>query len=228
MSADLKSALLRIGVFSGLPEKVLDKLAAVAGLQRLGRGSTLFREGEEPSFVYGLVEGTVALESGPEGGETIADFMEAGDIVLVPPALLHLPYMVTVRAVTDLTVVMLPVSAFRQLAGSELSLSAALNRMLASHWRLLLRHLTHTISHDADSRLAQYLRTLAGRNAGPARFTLPDSKKALASHLGFTPSTLSRSLKRLSRLGVRSHGGTIEIEDVARLHAAPGAAEMPP
>ena len=217
-------ALLQIASLCGLPKALLDRMAAVAGLQRIGKGSTLFREGERAHFVYGLVEGTVALESGPAGDETITDFLEGGDILLVPPALLELPYMVTARAVTDLVVVLLPAQEFRHLAETEISLSAALNRALSAHWRLLLRHLTYTKNHDADTRLTKYLIDLSGRSAGPARFSLPGSKKELAAHLGMTPATLSRALKRLSPLGVKTTGAGIEIEDMARLcatHAEP-------
>jgi CRP/FNR family transcriptional activator FtrB len=82
-----------------------------------------------------------------------------------------------------------------------------------------LRQLTYAKSHDADTRLAKYLVDLSGRSAGPARLSLPGSKKELAAHLGMTPATLSRSLKRLSPLGVKTSGADIEIEDMARLCA---------
>ncbi|HWU55107.1 MAG TPA: helix-turn-helix domain-containing protein [Rhizomicrobium sp.] len=223
-------ALLRITSLSALPRTLLGRMAAAAGLQRIGKGSTLFREGERAHFVYGLVEGTVALEGGPQSGETIADFLESGDILLVPPALLQLPYMVTARAVTDLVVVLLPAEEFRHLAETEISLSSALNRALSAHWRFLLRHLTCTKSRDADTRLVEYLINLSGRSAGSARINLPGSKKELAAHLGMTPATLSRSLKRLSSLGVRTSGTDIEIEDMTRLcsaHALPVSQQWP-
>lgn len=217
-------ALSRIKSLATLPKPLLLRLAAVAGLQLIGKGSTLFREGDRAHFVYGLVEGTVALESGAQGAETIIDFLEGGDILLVPPALLQLPYMVTARAVTDLVIVLLPAQEFRHLAETEITLSTALNRVLSAHWRLLLHHLTYSKSHDADTRLMKYLIDQSGKSAGPAHFSLPGSKKELAAHLGMSPATLSRSLKRLSHLGIRTNGTDIEIEDMARLcatHPAP-------
>ena len=213
------SALSQIQCLAALPAPVLGRLAAVAGLQRIGKGSVLFREGEPAHFVYGLVGGTVALESGPMGEGTITDFLDKGDILLVPPALLQLPYMVTGRALTDLIVLLLPAEEFRHLAETEISLSSALNRVLSSHWRLLLRHLTYIKVQDADTRLAQYLTDHSGGTQGPAHLTLPGSKKELAAHLGMRPTTLSRSLKRLASLGVRTRGSDVEIADVARLSA---------
>ncbi|MEO8104288.1 MAG: cyclic nucleotide-binding domain-containing protein [Betaproteobacteria bacterium] len=211
------------GIFPTLPRNSIRRLAEVSGMQRIGKGSLLFREGERADFVYALIEGRASLISGREHEETIADFMEAGDVFLVPPALLQLPYMVTAKAVTDLLVVLIPVEEFRRMAEAELALAVALNRLLAGHWRLLLRHLTQTKSRDADTRLVQFLIDGAGVTDGAARFTLPGSKQDLAAHLGMTPATLSRALKRLSPLGVKTAGSDVEIEDIARLSAFSGS-----
>jgi CRP/FNR family transcriptional activator FtrB len=211
------AALARIASFSDLPHPLLDRLAEISGLQRISKGSILFREGEPAHFVYVLAEGSVSLLSGPRHEEIIAEFMEAGDIILIAPALLRLPYMVTAKAVTDLLVVMIAAEEFTRFSESELALSVALNRMLARHWRLLLRHLTQTKSRDADRRVIRYLMDNVGTTEGTACFVLPGSKKDLAAHLGITPETLSRSLKRLSRLGVTSTGPQMHIADVCRL-----------
>lgn len=210
-------ALAGFPIFSGLSRSVLAQLATVSGSQRVARGTTLFCEGERPQFVYGLVEGTVSLQGGPQGGEIISNFVTAGDVVLVPPTLLRLPYMVNAYAVSDLLVIMIPAQEFRRLAETELSLSVTINRMLSTHWRLLLRHLTQTRALDAHTRLRDYLAEQAGKDRGPARITLPGTKRELAAHLGMTPETLSRSLKRLGRLGVRTDGIDIQIDDIARL-----------
>ncbi len=214
---DKTAALSGIASLSELPRSLMDQLAKLSGLQRIGRGSTLFREGEAAHFVYVIMDGSVSLLSGSEGEQTISDFMEAGEIILIAPALLQLPYMVTAKAVTDLEVIMIPATEFRRLAQTELPLAIALNRILSGHWRLLLKHLTHTKSRDADTRLTQYLIDNVAIDFGPAQFTLPGSKRELAAHLGITPATLSRSLKRLSPLGVSTSGSHIWIEDISRL-----------
>jgi CRP/FNR family transcriptional activator FtrB len=217
LKMDKLKALAGFPIFAGLSRPVLARLAAVSGMQRVDKGATLFREGERPHFLYGLVEGTVSLQGGPKGGEIISNFVSAGDVVLVPPTLLRLPYMVNAYAVSELLVVMIPAEEFRKLAESELSLAVAINRMLSAHWRLLLRHLTQTRVLDARTRLRDYLADNAGKDQGPARITLPGTKRELAAHLGMTPETLSRSLKRLGRLGVRTDGIEIEIDDISRL-----------
>jgi CRP/FNR family transcriptional activator FtrB len=218
---DKASALKSIAALAHLPRPLITALANISGIQRLEKGSTLFREGERPHFIYALIEGHISLVSETAHSKTIADFIGPGEIVLIPPALLQLPYLVTAKTMTDLLVVMIPASDFRHMAETELAFAAALNRTLAAQWRLLLRQLTQTRLRDADARLAQYLFDNAGTSNGSASFRLPGTKQDLAAHLGMTPATLSRSFKRLSLLGVRTYGAQILVEDVARIGAPP-------
>lgn len=219
---DKLEALSRIPAFAALPCAMLAQLAAVSGLQRVGRGSTIFREGERADFVYGLVEGRVSLLIGRDA-ENVADFLEAGEVVLVPPALLDLPYMATARAVTDVLALLIPASDFRRLANSDLSFSSALNHLLAAHWRLLLKQLKQSRTRDADMRVVRYLLDNVGIDAKEAKVVLPGSRRQFAAHLGMTPETLSRSFRRLMAAGIRTKGQEITIDSVVRLAEFSGA-----
>lgn len=204
-------------VLPGLPARLADRLAAVSGQQRIGKGSFLFRQGESPQFVYGLIEGRISLVTEAPGEESIAEFVEPGDVILLPPCLLNLPYMVSAKAVTDLRVVMIPAADFRQLSEKVLPLAVLVSRIIARQWRLLLGHLTRTKTQNVAARLTQYLIDNAGTDTGRAQFALRGTKKDLAAHLGITPATLSRSLKRLEQLGVATSRSEVQIENVARL-----------
>jgi len=221
MAMDKAHALAGMTALVSVPHALIASLADLSGMQHIGKGSTLFREGERAHFVHALVEGHVSLVSETCQDETILDFIGPNEIILVPPALLQLPYMVTARAMTDLLVVMIPAKDFRQMAETELDLAVALNHLQATQWRLLVRQVTQTRSRDADARLIRYLVDNAGASAGQASFRLPGTKQELAAHLGITPATLSRSLKRLGELGVTTSGSQIQIADIARLGPSP-------
>jgi CRP/FNR family transcriptional activator FtrB len=225
MSPSKLAALSKVAAFAGLPQAIRERLAEMSGLQRIGRGSVLFRDGEPAHFVYILVEGRISLLAGHDADETIIDFLEAGDVALIPPALLDLPYMATGRATTDLLALLIPADAFRGLAEDDLSLASAISRMLATHWRSLLKHLKHAKTRDADTRIAQYLLDNIDAGAISGTVILPGSRRQLAAHLGMTPETLSRSFKRLGDAGVTSSGATITVESVTRLAALAGTAQ---
>lgn len=217
MAADKFAALSKVAAFASLPGAVLEQLADMSGLQRIGHGSVLFREGERAHYVHALIEGRISLLTGHDSDETIADFLEGGDVALIPPALLDLPYMATGRAMTDVLALLIPAAEFRRLAESELSFAVAINRTQATHWRLLLKQLKHAKTRDADTRVSQYLLDNIQAGATTATITLPGSRRQLAAHLGMTPETLSRSFKRLVDAGVASDRSKITVTSVARL-----------
>jgi len=153
-------------------------------------------------------------------------------MVWLPPMESESPSPVATQTSSSGLVILMPVDEFRHLAGQELPLSVAINKVLSQHWRLLLRHLTQTKFKDADSRLVHFLLNKADNRHGPASLTLPGTKQDLAAHLGMTPATLSRSFKRLGQWGVRTTGTQIDIENVPKLGALlqqtrPGNSQRP-
>jgi CRP/FNR family transcriptional activator FtrB len=224
---DKLKAVKAFPVFAKLPCRAQERLAAVAGLQRIGKNTTLFREGESAEFIYALIEGHVALVSGEGGSQTIAEFMSAGELVLISPALLDLPYMASGRATTEVVALLIPASTFRDLVKTEAALAEAIAHSLAVHWRLLLTQLKQIKTRDVDSRLAQYLLDSSNKTSGSALVTLPSSKRQLASHLGMTAETLSRSLKRLRPLGITSRDRSIKISSVEGLATFARTSHLP-
>ena len=219
MARDKFEAVDTIGAFAGLPTKLKRQIAGLAGVQGVGKGSTLFREGETAHFVYAILDGHVALVSGDGGSDTIADFMGPGEIVLIPPALLDLPYMASAKATTDVLVLLIPAATFRSLVKTEVAIAEAVAFVLARHWRLLIGQLKQVKTRDAGARLAQFFVDKAETAAGATHITLATSKGQIAAHLGITPETLSRALKRLRHVGVRTQGSRVEIASIEGLTA---------
>lgn len=210
--------LKKIALFAPLPEASLIAIAEVAGLQRFSNHAYLFREGEEPDFVYCFIEGGVVLVSSGEQ-EAVIEFFGPGESVLLPAALLGLPYLVSARATSDGQALLIPAHKLRQLIGQDVALAAQCARVLSGHWRVLISQLKEIKTQDATERLARFLISQAEHETGSTTLVLPGMKKEVATRLGIKPETLSRTLKKLRAHGVESDGDSIRIASIERLAA---------
>lgn len=209
--------LKKIEVFSSLPDVSLQRLAEISGLQRFSNHGFLFREGEEPDFIYCLVEGGVVLLGGTGGREAVIEFFGPGETVLLPAALLDLPYLVSARATSDGQALLIPAGRLRQLIDEDVALAAQCARMLSRHWRVLITQLKEIKSQGATARVAHFLLTHTPRKSGEATLTLPGLKKEVATRLGLKPETLSRTLRKLRAAGVETDGDVIRIRSIEKL-----------
>lgn len=211
--------LKRIELFAPLPAASLERLAEVSGLQRFSNHGYLFREGEEPDFVYCFVEGGIVLVGGGNGHEAVIDFFGPGESVLLPAAVLGLPYLVSARATSDGQALLIPASKLREQLTQDVALAAQCARVLSRHWRVLISQIKEIKTHGAAERLAHFLISQAEKTKGPATLVLPGMKKEVATRLGIKPETLSRTLKKLRDYGVDTEGDTIRIASLERLAA---------
>lgn len=211
--------LKRIELFAPLPAASLERLAEVSGLQRFSNHGYLFREGEEPDFIYCFVEGGIVLVGGADGQEAVIDFFGPGESVLLPAALLGLPYLVSARATSDGQALLIPASKLREQLNDDVALAAQCARVLSRHWRVLISQIKEIKTHGAAERLAHFLMSQTEKTKGAATLVLPGMKKEVATRLGIKPETLSRTLKKLRDYGVDTDGDTIRIASLERLAA---------
>lgn len=220
--------LKKVDLFAPLPQASLERLADIAGLQRFSNHSFLFREGEEPDFIYGIVEGSIVLVSGGEGPEAVIEFFGPGESVLLAAAILGLPYLVSARATTDGQALLIPAIRLRQLIDEDTALAAQCARVLSRHWRVLISQIKEMKTQSATERLAKFLLSNAEKTRGTAALVLPGLKKEVATRLGIAPETFSRTLKKMRDYGVETDGDTIRISSIEKLRAlvtaAPGEA----
>jgi CRP/FNR family transcriptional activator FtrB len=211
--------LRKIGLFSELPEASLARLAEVAGLQRFSAQSYLFREGEDPDFIYAFVEGGVVLVAGSGEKEAVIEFFGPGESVLLPAALLGLPYLVGARATADGQALLIPAAKLRKLIDEDVAIAAQCARTLSRHWRVLIGQLKEIKTRSALERVAQFLVSQTDKTKGEVSFALPGMKKEVATRLGITPETLSRTLRLLKKYGVEAEGDVFRIGAIERVSA---------
>lgn len=211
--------LTKIDLFAPLPEASLERLASISGLQRFSNHGFLFREGEEPDFIYCLVEGGIVLVGGADGHEAVIEFFGPGASVLLPAALLAKPYLVSARATSDGQALLIPAAKLRELVSEDTALAVQCTRVLSSGWQALIGQIKEIKTHGATERLAHFLISQSQSKQGATTLVLPGMKKEVATRLGIKPETLSRTLKKLREYGVDTDGDTIRIASLERLAA---------
>ncbi|MEQ1754447.1 MAG: cyclic nucleotide-binding domain-containing protein [Micropepsaceae bacterium] len=209
--------LRKVDLFAPLPEPSMERLADIAGLQGFSNHTYLFREGEEPDFIYCLVEGAIVLVGGVNGQEAVIEFFGPGESILLPAALLGLPYLVSARATSDGQALLIPAGRFRSMIDEDAALAAQCARMLSAHWRVLIRQIKEIKTCSATERLAKFLLSQTDKTKGSATLALPGMKKEVATRLGIKPETLSRTMKKLTEFGVESTGEVVHIASLERL-----------
>lgn len=194
--------LRRSPFFAAAGEAAMTRLLRPSFTQQLPRGAVLFEQHELPNFLHLLLAGSVGLQARDETGtETIVEIFGAGELFLVPAAVLGLPYLASGAALTDVRVLMIPADVFREGVAQDPALGRAVIELLSRHWRLMVDQVVDLKLRSAERRVARFLARRVPEDAGAGLIALPEARGALAARLGMTPETLSRTLNALEAQG---------------------------
>jgi CRP/FNR family transcriptional activator FtrB len=213
-------ALLRRSPFyAAAGEAAMAPLLRSADTRQVPRGGVLFEQRAVPEFVFLLLSGSVGLQPRAETGEeTMVEIFGAGELFLVPAAVLGLPYPAAGVALTDTRTLAIPTEAFRESLTQEPLLARAAIELLSRHWRMMMDQVVDLKLRPAERRVARFLARRVPEEPGAGPAELPEPRTAIAARLGMTPETLSRSLSALEAQGlIRVAPKRADVLDRARL-----------
>lgn len=179
--------------------------AAAVRMQRVPEGATLFHEGDAATQVYLVQAGDFKLlRTADDGYEQVLDFL--GRLELLGfDGLADGRHPSAAVALEDAVVHALPVAQLDALRRRHPRLDAHLQAALARQVARLgeLAWLMAPVS--ADGRCARFVlhlsRRMAERGQSPDRLLLRLSRRDIASHLGLSHESVSRSLGTLAQAG---------------------------
>jgi len=118
-----EEALARVDLFSGLRKKELKDLAKYCLERTVSPGSVLLSQGEQGLGLFILTKGTVRItrKNSPDGAEVVLGTAGVGDVIGEMALLDDLPRSATVRALDEVSVLVLPFWDFRVLLRRILS-----------------------------------------------------------------------------------------------------------
>lgn len=199
-------ALSSVPLFANLSTDVLDELAQASRVREYPQGQILCNEGDSGDDLIVLESGQLRVSRYlADGNEAVLAVYDApaaiGELALLDGA----PRDATVTAQREVTVRLIPRSAFLQLLEREPMAIEGLLRTLAAMIRESNARHADLVGLDVPGRLAKWL---LRRAAGGRELQLHRSQGELAAELGTTRSTLNRALHDFESLGYIALDGT--------------------
>ena len=201
-------------LFTAVPAKSFQRLAAMARLLKFRKGQMIFRENEDCPGVYVVGKGMVRVfKTGGGGKEHVLHIVEAGGTFAEVAALGGFKVPASAEAVEATLCALLPQALFRKALEDDHSLCLGMLSGLSLWVKHLVGLLEDVVLRDAAGRIANYL--LDAPRAADGEVALPSLKRYVASHLNLTSETFSRTFRRLIDAGLISIGKKNHVRIVA-------------
>lgn len=214
MGKNEKAELRKLPLFRDMMPQSFEVLMRVAYSQEFPPQLDLFRQGHSADFLHVIVEGAVELWSEWEGQQTAMGVVQPVSAFIVAACVHDVVYLMSARTLERSRIVLVPASEFRRVMRRDADLAMAAMTELATSYRYMVRHAKSLKLRTARERLAAWILNQAGNTSG---FVMPVEKRHLATWLGITPESLSRTMRGLQEDGVKVDGARIVITDPARL-----------
>ena len=196
-------------LFSGLPDALLDQLAAHAQWRDCRRGEPIFSQGDEGDALYGVISGRVRISTmSPEGREVFLNIMEPGDTFGEIAVIDGLPRTAGAVALDASTLVFIKRNEFLAVVEREPRLAMHLLRLFCQRVRWTSDLVEDSSFLFGPARLAKRLLVLAALHgtASPEGMVLAISQSELAQFLNMSRQLVNRQLQEWRAKGWVSLG----------------------
>ncbi len=219
ISEDDLSLIESIDPFRPLSQDLVRTLLQEASVRRYPRHTVLFVQDDKATHFHIVFEGWIKLfRQSNDGHESVIGVAGRGDTFAEMAIVEEEPHTVTAIAIAEARVLAVPAAGFRRQLYARPEICLEMLGGFSRKIRQLVNQVERLMVRSSAERLAFFLIDLCPDGDGPATIQLPLDKAVIAGTLGMQPETLSRSLLALRKLGVETHGRTVVISDVGRLH----------
>ncbi|MCK5783836.1 MAG: Crp/Fnr family transcriptional regulator, partial [Desulfobacterales bacterium] len=181
-------------LFSGISEKDFELLAVIIKIRCCSKGEILFEEGAEAAGFYVVASGKVKVyKLSPDGRERILHVVQPGSSFAEAAIFDDGRYPAFAETLDASTLLFFPKRDFLDLLHQHSQLAINMIAGLSRFLRQFAVQIEDLTFRDVPARLARYLLSLGSSET--TSVSLPVSKTQLASHLGTTSETLSRTLR---------------------------------
>jgi CRP-like cAMP-binding protein len=185
-----------VPVFQGMNETDLLLLQNVTRSRDFQKGEFIFREGEGSETLFIVKEGIIKLtKTSAEGREQIVRLLFPGDFFGLFALLRNEKHYANAEALGNTVICSINKKDFLKMMESHSEMSFRFLLALNDKLYQADESVSHLALLEVEQRLARALLLFHDKmKAKNGTFTLPISKKDLASYIGTTPETISRKL----------------------------------
>ena len=197
--AAIGNGLRQCELFAGFPAAALEKICAFTSVRALDTGSVLFHEQTPVSGFFIVQQGAIKHHRVTSWGqEHVIHIFRPHEPLAEETLVSESGYLATASATESSQVFAVEKAGFLALLRSYPVLSLNLLQALSAQVELLVRRLDDLTLKDVSTRLADWLLQHCPdpNSHQPQTVHVPESKRLLASELGTSSETLSRTLAK--------------------------------
>jgi CRP/FNR family transcriptional regulator len=214
----MEEALSQCALFEGISDSDRDALLEVAMERHLAKKASLFGEGDKAEGFYLILTGRVKVyKVSPDGKEHILHIFGPGEPVGEVPVFSGKEFPAFAETLKKSDLLYFPRARFLDLASRHPQILLNMLATLSMRLRKFTQKIEQLSLKEVASRLSETLLEMAGESSGEGEeqvARLCVTKAQLASQLGTTPETLSRTFQKMTRLGlVRVESRRVELLD---------------
>jgi CRP-like cAMP-binding protein len=188
-----------VELFADFDAAELARIARASEVRTLRRGDVLFAEGSEPTELFVVLRGRIAIANKSiDGRESVVALMEAGEALGEMGLFLREGRTAEGRALEPSEVVAIPYEPIRDVYEARPALLWNVVALLAARVRNMDGALADAVFLDVTGRTAKRLLELAG---GADEFVLPVTQEELAGMVGASRERVNKALAQFVRLG---------------------------
>lgn len=209
-TADVESVKSHI-LLAGLPADRLETLLVSSFLQTFPPHAQLILEGDQPDFLFAVIDGRAELKASWNSQETAMSFVDAGGSFILAAVLRNAACLMSARTAERSRILMIPGESVRIAFDTDDVFARAVVLEMAGAYRRTVMTLKDLKLRTGIERLAARLMQMNVETGNQGRFRLPYDKRTLAALLNMTPEHLSRAFANLKPYGVNLDGSEVRL-----------------
>ncbi|MCB1248650.1 MAG: Crp/Fnr family transcriptional regulator [Acidimicrobiales bacterium] len=191
--------LTEVELFADLTSDEMATITDAMAVRALQRGDVLFSEGDEPTELFVVTSGRIAISNqSVDGRESMMALMERGDLFGEMPLFDQMDRSAGARALEASEVIAIPYEPVQSLYRSRPELLWRVVALLAMRLRTTDAALADSVFLDVTGRTAKRLLELAGDRD---EFALPITQEELAGMVGASRERVNKAIASFVRLG---------------------------